>query len=117
MNKDTYEYKDNPKFSIIMCQGQYKCQVYKCKFQKMSIEMHIGEKLQLKTQTKQSPTFHTESVCLCGVSLGFVVQVNLCVSWFVFLKVSSLGNWDWDVGSSGVVNTSTPLKATVNAQL
>lgn len=40
-------------------------------------------KLHLKTQTRQSPTFHMESVCLCEVSLGFFIPVNLCVSLVV----------------------------------
>lgn len=42
-------------------------------------------KRHLKTQTAQSPTFHMESVCLCGVSFGFVVRVNL--SFLLYLLV------------------------------
>ena len=36
-----------------------------------------------------------KSVCLCGVRLGFVVQMNMCVSLVVCdLKVRSLADWE-----------------------
>lgn len=36
-------------------------------------------RLHLQTQTRPSPTFHKESVCLCGVSLGFDTSKFMCI--------------------------------------
>lgn len=69
---------------IILCLGLFKCQwEYTAYSRKTRRNMSSGGKLHLKTQTKQRLAFHTESVCLRGVSLGFVIRVNLCVSLVV----------------------------------
>ncbi len=89
--------KDNSKF-LNLFPGQ-------CADKKTLIPYILGrwarewkpEKALPQTQTKQSHTFLTESVCLC-VSLRFVVRVNLCVS-FCGLCFKRRGVWETGSGT------------------
>lgn len=58
--------------------------------------------------SKHKQTHSTRRVLVCVVWVWDASYHWICV-WFVFLKVRSVGDWEWDAGSSYLINTSSSL--------